>query len=175
MSLPAPAMRRIAATFLVCLLIWSRLDAQQAEASPSFEAARSLVLRVPDIAAGTQTAAPAAWPSRAVTRWRIRSFSSAAALSVKVNATIDRGSSPPAMRSATRWETTSVLPEPAAAMIWMWPPRCATARAASPSRVGMLGSMGLRCHPSPGDAAAVSTRMSGACGILSGLGKDVAH
>ncbi len=45
MNLSPTAMRRIAATFLVCLLIWSRLDAQQAAASASPAATRSVVLR----------------------------------------------------------------------------------------------------------------------------------
>ena len=44
-------------------------------------------------------------------------FSSSAARSVKVNATIDSAGSPSASRSATRCETTSVLPDPAEAMI----------------------------------------------------------
>ncbi len=73
-----------------------------------------------------------------VTRCRMRSFSSAAAFSVKVNATIDSAGSPSSRSDATRWETTSVLPEPAAAMICTCPPRCATAAAASPSRTGIL-------------------------------------
>lgn len=37
----------------------------------------------------------------------------------------------------TRWETTSVLPAPAAAMIWMCEPRWATASAAAPSSTGI--------------------------------------
>ena len=77
-------------------------------------------------------------PSLAVTRSRMRSFSSAAAFSVKVKATIDSGASPSAKSEATRWDTTSVLPDPAAAMIWTCPPRWATAAAASPSSTGIL-------------------------------------
>ena len=51
------------------------------------------------------------------TRWAIRLLSSSAARSVNVNATIDSAGRPSASRSATRCETTSVLPDPAAAMI----------------------------------------------------------
>ena len=49
--------------------------------------------------------------------------SSAAARSVNVKATMPIGATPSASRSATRWDTTSVLPEPAAAMICRWLPR----------------------------------------------------
>jgi hypothetical protein len=56
-------------------------------------------------------------PVRCSTRTAMRSFSSCAARSVNVNATIARGSIPSATMSATRWATTSVLPEPAEAMI----------------------------------------------------------
>ena len=37
---------------------------------------------------------------------------------MNVNATMSIGATPSLSRSATRWATTSVLPEPAAAMIW---------------------------------------------------------
>ena len=76
----------------------------------------------------------------------MRSLSSAAAFSVNVNATIDSAGSPSASSEATRCETTSVLPEPAAAMICRWPPRWATAAAASPSRTGIVvGGLLLPC------------------------------
>ena len=41
------------------------------------------------------------------------------------------GATPSASRSATRWETTSVFPEPADAMICRWPPRWRTASRAA--------------------------------------------
>lgn len=53
--------------------------------------------------------------SLACTLLAIRLFSSSAVRWVKVQATIPSGSMPSTSRSATRWETTSVLPEPAAA------------------------------------------------------------
>ena len=59
----------------------------------------------------------AAVPSRSSTRCAIRFFSSSAARSVNVNATIDSAGNPSASRSATRCDTTSVFPDPAAAMI----------------------------------------------------------
>jgi hypothetical protein len=57
-----------------------------------------------------------AGPFTSATRWTMRSFSSDAARSVKVKATIDAGSAPSAIRAATRREMDSVFPEPAHAM-----------------------------------------------------------
>ncbi len=54
-------------------------------------------------------------------------------LSVRAKSTIARAGTPLARSSATRCETTSVLPEPAEAMICKWVPRCCTAAKASPS------------------------------------------
>src|SRR6266498_356555 len=65
------------------------------------------------------TRSSAADPSRPSTRWAIRFFSSSAARPVNVKATSDSGGKPSASRSATRWDTTSVLPDPAEAMIWV--------------------------------------------------------
>jgi len=56
-------------------------------------------------------------PRRSSARLPILSFNSSAARSVKVKATIASGGKPSANRSATRCETTSVLPEPAPAII----------------------------------------------------------
>jgi hypothetical protein len=46
----------------------------------------------------------------------MRSFSSVAALSVNVNATMDAGSAPSRISDATRREIDCVLPDPAHAM-----------------------------------------------------------
>ena len=65
-------------------------------------------------------------------RVMVRSLSSAAALSVKVNATMLRGSReslrPGVSKCATRRATTSVFPDPAQAMSWRFRPSCSTAR-----------------------------------------------
>jgi hypothetical protein len=64
-------------------------------------------------------------------------LSSVAARSVKVNATIELGSAPSAIRSATRREIDSVFPDPAHAITWRSPPRYEmTRRWASESVIG---------------------------------------
>ena len=55
-------------------------------------------------------------PLTSATRFVMRSFSSLAARSVNVKATIDAGSAPSSMSAATRREIDSVFPEPAQAM-----------------------------------------------------------
>jgi hypothetical protein len=55
----------------------------------------------------------------------MRFLSDSAARSVKVKATIWQGSTPSSMSEQTRREMASVLPAPAHAMTWRWPPRCA--------------------------------------------------
>lgn len=57
-------------------------------------------------------------PSCSATRRTIRAFSSVAARSVKVNATIAPGSTPSATKAAIRREIDSVFPDPAQAMTW---------------------------------------------------------
>jgi hypothetical protein len=88
-------------------------------------------------------------------RFWMRAFSDSAAFSVNVKATIAFGRTPSASRSTTRWEMTSVLPEPAEAMICRCEPRCLTAARAAPVRVGaepgIVRSVVARCpgltHP----------------------------
>lgn len=75
-------------------------------------------------------------PGRSPSAWRvrvtIRSFNSAAAFSVKVNAMMLAGrresGRPGVSKCTTRRATTSVLPEPAQAMSWRLRPLCSTAR-----------------------------------------------
>jgi hypothetical protein len=69
--------------------------------------------------------------------------SSSEARCVNVNAPIEAAGGPSASRSATRWATTSVLPEAAAAMICTCEPRWRTASVAAPSSSGAAGRPGL--------------------------------
>jgi hypothetical protein len=75
---------------------------------------------------------------RAATRRVVRSFNSAAARSVNVNATMDAGSAPSAMSAATRRDIASVLPDPAQAITWRSAPRWSTTSCWATERLNKL-------------------------------------